>query len=215
MKNSEEYIPALKYNFLTPLYDFLLRWTLRESTFKSALVRQANIREQHQILDIGCGTGTLTLLTKQMHPQSQIFGIDGDSTILEIAKRKSMSTNIQFDRGMCYALPYSDNSFDRAISSLLFHHLTTDNKKKTLKEIFRILKPGGEVHIADWGKAQDPIMRTAFLLIQMLDGFKTTTDNVKGQLLCFLSEADFQEVKEVKKYRTVYGTLSLYKGVKT
>ena len=215
MKSSKEYIPALKYNFLTPLYDFLLRWTLRESTFKSALVRQANIREQHQILDIGCGTGTLTLLTKQMHPQSQIFGIDGDSTILEIAKRKSMSTSIQFDSGMCYALPYSDNSFDRVISSLLFHHLTTDNKRKTLKEIFRILKPSGEVHIADWGKAQDPIMRAAFLLIQMLDGFKTTSDNIKGQLPCFLSEAGFQKVEEVKKYRTVYGTLSLYKGVKT
>jgi ubiquinone/menaquinone biosynthesis C-methylase UbiE len=83
---------------------------------------------------------------------------------------------------MAFELPYPDASFDRVISSLLFHHLTRENKERTLREVFRVLRPGEELHVADWGKAQNWPMRVAFLLVQMLDGFETTADNVNGLL---------------------------------
>ena len=107
-----------------------------------------------------------------------------------------------------------DHSFDRVLSSFLLHHLTKENKLKTLTEILRVLKPGGEFHLADWGKAQNMIMRLAFLDIQLLDGFETTSENVQGLLTRYLEDAGFESVEETKRYTTVFGTLSLYKALK-
>lgn len=184
-KNHGGYIPALRYHWLTTFYDPLLRWTLRESAFKSQLAKQARVEKGHRVLDLGCGTGTLAILIKSHHPAAEVLGLDADPKVLEVARAKAVRArlNVRFDQGMAFELPYPDASFDRVISSLLFHHLTRQNKEQTLKEVFRVLRLGGELHVADWGKAQNSLMRIAFLLVQVLDGFKTTVDNVAGLLL--------------------------------
>ena len=212
VKNRHEYIPALNYDWLTPLYDPLVRWTLRESTFKRHLVKQAGIDRGHRVLDLGCGTGTLTLLIKSHYPKAEVFGLDADPKVLAVARAKAAKAGliVRLDHGMAFDLPYPDASFDRVISSLLFHHLTRENKERTLKEIFRVLRQGGELHVADWGKARNWPMRVAFLLIQMLDGFETTADNVNGLLPEMFRSAGFEEVQETIRYMTIVGTLSLY-----
>ncbi len=86
---SEKYIPALSYDWLTPFYDPVVRLTTREKVFKKALVEQAKIKAEHRVLDLACGTGTLTILIKNTQPQAAIIGIDGDAKILEIAKTKA------------------------------------------------------------------------------------------------------------------------------
>ena len=209
----EAYIPALKYQWLTSLYDPVLRWTMREDTFKRHLVKQAHIEEGHRALDLGCGTATLTLFIKQTHPEAEVIGLDGDQQVLEIARTKvaGAGLNIKLDHKLAFDTSYADNTFDRVLSSLLFHHLTRENKSKVLKEVFRILRPGGELHIADWGKAQNGLMRSAFLLVQILDGFETTADNVNGLLPALMDEVGFENVRETAQYATIFGSLSLYR----
>jgi len=216
VKNRNEYIPALKYHWLTPLYDPLMRWTLRESTFKRHLLKQAGIDRGHRVLDLGCGTGTLALLIKSHHPKADVFGLDADTKVLEAARAKATRAhlNTRFDHGMAFELPYPNVSFDRVISSLLFHHLTRENKERTLREVFRVLRRGGELHVADWGKAQNWPMRVAFLLVQMLDGFETTADSISGLLPELFRMAGFMEVEESARYMTIVGTLSLYRARK-
>jgi hypothetical protein len=68
--------------------------------------------------------------------------------------------------------------------------------------------------VADWGKAQNKLMRMAFLLVQMLDGFETTADNVRGLLPQFFRAAGFEEVEESARYMTIVGTLSLHRARK-
>lgn len=213
IKNRDEYIPALKYDWLTPLYDPLIRWTLRESTFKRHLVKQAGIKKSHRVLDLGCSTGTLALLIKSHHPKADVFGLDADPKVLAVARAKAARAglNVRLDHGMAFELPYSHGSFDRVISSLMFHHLTRENKERTLREVFRVLRRGGELHVADWGKAQNWPMRVAFLLVQMLDGFETMADNVSGLLPELFRMAGFMEVEESARYMTIVGTLSLYR----
>lgn len=213
-QNGMDYIPALKHNWLTPLYDPLIHWF--ESAFKSQLVEQAKIASGHRVLDLGCGTATLTLLIKQTQPDAAVVGLDGDPNILEIAKAKAAKAGllITLDQGMSFDLPYPDNSFDRVLSSLVFHHLTRENKIRTLKEVFRVLTPNGELHIADWGKAQNALMRMAFLPVQMLDGFRTTADNVKGLLPGLLSTAGFEDIQQTVHYSTLLGTLTLLQARK-
>jgi ubiquinone/menaquinone biosynthesis C-methylase UbiE len=215
-KKSNAYIPALSYDWLTPLYDLVIKGTMPESTFKRRLIEQARIRRGDRILDLGCGTATLTILIKRTHPDAEVAGLDGDSRILEIARRKAAQEGleIKLDEGMSDELPYLDASFDRVLSSLFFHHLTRENKGRTLNEVFRILRPGGEIHVADFGKPQNALMRVASFPWQVFDGRKTTADNVQGRLPSIFREAGFREVREITRYMTLFGTLSLYSASK-
>ncbi|MFZ5552881.1 MAG: class I SAM-dependent methyltransferase [Bacteroidota bacterium] len=217
MSKEKTFIPALRFNWLTGIFDPLLKYTMPEKRFKSALIDQAKISPSHSVLDFGCGSLTLTLLAKQKQPQAAFTGVDVDEKILTIARKKLGPSNsaIRIDKYDGLVLPYNDSSFDRVITSLVFHHLTTEQKESSLKEIKRILKPGGELHIADWGKPSNFLMRFAFYSVQLLDGFKTTRDNVKGLLPEFIRKAGFKEVSLHSRFNTIYGTLQLYKTKKT
>src|SRR5438128_2336932 len=124
MQENARYIPALGFHFLTPLYDPLVRWFMPERKIKSRFVQQAQVRESHRVLDVGCGTGTLAILIKHAHPKAEVVGLDPDAKALEIANRKAAKAAVQitFEKGFASHLPYPDNSFDRVLSSFAFHH---------------------------------------------------------------------------------------------
>jgi ubiquinone/menaquinone biosynthesis C-methylase UbiE len=209
----DQYIPAFGHEGLTTLYDPVLKWVMREDRFKRELVRQAQIQRGHHILDLGCGTGTLTILIKKLHPDSEVVGLDGDPKVLEIARAKAAKAGLEIslDLGMAFELPYPDNSFDRVLSCLMFHHLSTENKHQTLKEVHRVLRSGGEIHIADFGKPHNPV---AFLISLVIRSLERTSDQIKGLLPEMLRQAGFAMVEEGAQFMTVFGTLSLYKGQK-
>jgi len=83
-----------------------------------------------------------------------------------------------------------------------------------MPEVRRVLRPGGEFHIADWGKPTSPAMRLAFVVIQMLDGFATTRGSLRGVLPELLALAGFERVELTRNYSTLFGTLSLYRARK-
>ncbi len=147
---------------------------------------------------------------------AEIIGLDGDSAILKQAKAKAERAGvaIQFDEGMSFALPYADASFDRALSSLFFHHLTRENKLKTLGEIRRVLKPGGELHIADWGTPDNRLMQVGSFLVQKFDGVETTADSFNGLLPEFIAQTGFLAVNETQHFNSLFGTIRLVKAGK-
>jgi len=205
------YIPALSFKWLTPLYDPLLKWVMREETFKRRLIELAHIQPHMKILDLGCGTGTLTLLLKQAHPTAKVTGMDGDSQVLDIARDKSRGTDIQWDEGLATSLPYPDSAFERVVTSLVIHHLVTDDKRQAFKEIFRVLKPRGELYILDFGAPHTPFTRFMTTYMRRLE---ETADNFDGLISRFIAEAGFGEFKEVQNFVTLFGPLSLWRAVK-
>ncbi len=217
MSNSHEsYVHALRFDWLTSLYNPLVRWTCRETAFKVALILQAKITPGHKVLDLGSGTGTLAMAIVENNPAVEMVGLDGDEKIIDIAKSKAAEKGLEitFDHGMSNELPYEDGSFDRVISSFLFHHLEREDKKRTLGEVLRVLKPSGELHIADWGKPSNILLRGAFLVVQLLDGFQTTADSVEGSLPSFIDEAGFEGTSETRRFVTMLGSICLYKASK-
>lgn len=210
------YVPALRFTWLTPFYDVIVGTTTRERTFKRALIAQARIGVGHEVLDVGSGTGTLAIQVKQEHPLATVTGLDGDPAILAIATNKARKAGaaVRFDHGMSFELPYPSCTFDRVLSSLFFHHLDWEGKQRTARELFRVLKPGGELHVADWGRPRNVLMRGLFLSIQLLDGFRSTRDNVSGRLVELFEHAGLVEVAQQRTFSTVFGTLALYRAVK-
>jgi len=211
-----DYVPALGFRFLTPLYDSVVRLTTRERTFKQALLDQAGLSPEQEVLDLACGTGTLALWAKQRVPGLRLTGLDGDAAIIARARAKTQAAGLEiaFDEGFSTSLPYPEGRFDRVLSSLFFHHLDRDGKQRTLAQAFYVLKRGGELHIADWGRAANPLMRFAFVSIQLLDGFDNTADNVNDLLPEFMRAAGFAGVEETRRFSTMWGTLSLYRAAK-
>ncbi|NOR50758.1 MAG: methyltransferase domain-containing protein [Desulfuromonadales bacterium] len=210
------YVPALGFHFLTPFYDAVVATTGRERSVKQALIKQADLEPEQQILDLGSGTGTLAIWIKQHQPHARVTGVDGDLKIISIASSKAQKANtqVQFDQALSDSLPYPEAQFDRVFSSMFFHHLLWEDKVRTAQEIFRVLKPGAELHVADWGRASNICMRGLFLTVQLLDGFKSTQDHVKGKLITLFEESGFVDVSQRKTFNTLYGTIALYSATK-
>ncbi|MDQ3009502.1 MAG: methyltransferase domain-containing protein, partial [Acidobacteriota bacterium] len=123
------------------------------------------------------------------------------------------SAQIILTHGLSFELPRPDASFDVVASSLFFHHLTPQNKRRTLAEVYHVLSHSGELHIADWGKAGNGLMAAASLPVQLLDG-PTTKDSFQGFLPEYVREAGFSEVAETTSFNSLFGTIRLLKARK-
>lgn len=216
MPTSRSFTPALRFHWLTRIYDPVVRLTTREATFKDSLLRQAGLRPGETVLDVGCGTGTLAITALAHEPGASVSGLDADDRILTIARRKAEQSgvNIRFTLGLADRMPFADAEFDVVLSSLFFHHLETATKQATLREVVRVLKPGGRLHVADWGAPQNVLMRLAFQSVRLLDGYATTADNIAGRLPELMPEAGFKDVKRTRNLATVFGTMALYEARK-
>ena len=190
MKRKDAYIPALNYHWLTRFYDPLVMWLMPEQRIKSDLVLQAGIAVNHLVIDVGCGTGTLALLAKRHHPTAQVGGIDADPRILAIAQRKvSGGPPVALFNALSNHLPFAKASIDRVLTSLMLHHLNPVEKNQTLKEIYRVLTPEGELHIADFGRSS-----------------KSLTGDLEA--------VGFHNVEMRREFSTVFGKVCLWRADK-
>jgi ubiquinone/menaquinone biosynthesis C-methylase UbiE len=213
MNRPDRYIPALGHDWLTPIYDPVLRWFMRERRFKGRLVREAGIADGDRVLDIGCGTGTLALMVKRTHPGAEVVGLDGDPKVLRIALAKAAEAglDLQFDLGMSYRLPYPDGSFDRVLSTMMFHHLSAEDKGRTASEALRVLRRGGGFHVVDFGPPRGLYPRA---VAAVASRFEEVAPNLKGVLPLVFREAGFEGVEETGRFTTVAGGLSFYRARK-
>ena len=213
---TENFIPALGYDFLTEYYDLAIKITMPEKKFRNKLIDIVNPKVDEKILEFGFGTAQNIIILKQRFPKCDVLGVDIDPKVKSIAEYKLNKAGIQVPLFLYDGkeLPFEDNSFDKVYSSLVFHQLDNLTKLKCLLEINRILKPNGEIIIGDWGKAKTKWMRFSFYLVQLLDGFKTTNDNVNGLMTKYISDAKFKEVNEIDYINTSIGTYCYYKAKK-
>jgi ubiquinone/menaquinone biosynthesis C-methylase UbiE len=211
---SRDYLPALRFSALTRLYDPVVGLTTRERRFKELLVEQAAPAAGQRILDLGCGTGTLAIQVKRREPGADVVGLDADPEMLSQARAKAEGAGVELTltEGMSNELPFEDGGFDRVLSTLFFHHLDPEPKRQTAREIARVLRKGGELHVADWGAPADPVMAAAFLSIRLLDGFENTADNVHGELPRIFEEAGLEKAEQTNRLRTPLGTIALYRA---
>ncbi len=132
------------------LYD---RWAERRlGQVHDTLIELAAPSGNTEILDIGCGTGILSCRLAGIVDGSVVHGVDVSPCMIRIAQKrgKGHCPTAQYQVGTAVRLPYSDGQFDLVCSCLLFHLLGDSDKERALREVFRVLRPGGKYACAEF-----------------------------------------------------------------
>jgi SAM-dependent methyltransferase len=208
--SQKPFIPALGVDWLTGFYDIAIRVTMPERRFRGRLLDLVAPASGEQILEFGYGTGQNMVEALRRNASPVYSGLDIDPKVRAIAARKLEIWPVQLDLYDGGKFPYQAGQFDTVFSSLVFHQLDQPTKRHCLEEIHRTLKPGGKLVVGDWGKPQSSLMRIAFYAVQLLDGFATTQDSVKGLLPVLMRECGFVNVREVGALSTLVGSYCYY-----
>jgi ubiquinone/menaquinone biosynthesis C-methylase UbiE len=209
MHSHKTFVPAAGRHWLLPFYDPLTT-LLGAERARRRLVEQAALHSGQRVLEVGCGTGSLALLIKRANPSVDVVGLDPDVKALDRARRKSARAGlpIQFDHGFADRLAYGDAAFDRVFSSLMFHHLELADKALMLREIRRVLKPGGRLELLDFV----PKTKTHGLLPQFLRAHELMKENAEPRVLALMNEAGLSDVRRVGYGRMLVGRTGYYQA---
>lgn len=193
----------------TEAYDRAIRLWTRELRWRNAMLDLLAPRSCETIADIGCGTGSFAILLKRLYPDVTVVAIDPDAQALGIARNKASREGLEIDwrQGFADALPAG--SADAVTSSLVFHQVPLAGKRDGLEAMYRAVRPGGRLVLADYGR-QAGLMRLLFrLTVQRLDGVEDTQPNADGILPGLISDAGFDEVTERARVHTITGTIAI------
>lgn len=203
------YVPAAGRAGLTRFYDAGVRLTMRERLWRPLIVDAVADVSPSTVVDIGCGTGALSIPIATRLPKARVIGVDRDSEVLEIARRKPGAEAVEWTEGLAGALPIRDSEADVVLTSLVLHHLPLATKRELLADAHRVLHPGGRLIVADWAAPQDLVASAGFVLLQVLDGFATTNDNRRGLVPRLIVQAGFTEPRLLRRVRTALGTFDV------
>jgi ubiquinone/menaquinone biosynthesis C-methylase UbiE len=151
----------------TPLeYDLQMRHHTsgREARFRAEQVRRARLTSGDRVLDIGSGTGGLTIaLARAVGPGGSAVGVEPSPEMVAraVAKARRRRSAATFEVGIIEALPFADATMDVVTLSLVLHQLPSDAFHRGMVEVRRVLKPGGRLLAVDMGGPQDPDRATS------------------------------------------------------
>lgn len=180
----------------------------REKGIRKASIELAAIKPGNHVLEIGCGTGTLTQLAKQRAgPEGKVFGIDPLPQMIERARQKALKAkmDITFDQGSMDALPFPDDSFDIVLASFMIFHTDPGIRQKGFDEIYRVLKEGGRFIVIDTEEpAKDAKLSLADKMSIRMAGYGML-DNLLVSLKPLLETSGFQSIDTGKMRYAIIG----------
>ncbi|MFC1502558.1 class I SAM-dependent methyltransferase [bacterium] len=170
-----------------------------KSRFRRKQIELMGIHKGERVLEVGCGTGALSILSKIAVGESgEVVGTDIAPRMIAkaIQKAENAKLKINFKVASVNKLPYPDNTFDLVISSLMFHHLPVTLKREGMIEICRVLKKGGRFFLCDFGS---PNLLTVLLMGPLFIWMSSTRFHLLGRLPALLKASQFKSVELIKK----------------
>jgi demethylmenaquinone methyltransferase/2-methoxy-6-polyprenyl-1,4-benzoquinol methylase len=182
------------------------------NNLRNEIAGMAKLKEAKSVLDVGCGTGNLSLeIVKRLPSGGRVIGVDAGEKMVTLAKNKlhNAQSPIQFLRVSAGSISFKDEVFDCVFNVFLLHHLPMELKIAAFNEMYRVLKKGGELVTVDVDK---PSTLLGKLIGLSRYHVKEIRDNMKVPLELLLTEAGFKNIKVLKKK---WGIFSYIRAVKT
>lgn len=175
-------------------YDVSTRLMPFARPVREKLVELAAPAPGEQVLDVGCGTGTVAIELESRVGAGKVRGIDASPEMIEVATEKAAKAGADIDVqvALIEALPFADASFDLVTSSLMLHHLPGDLKRKGLAEVRRVLKPGGRFVVVDFAATSHSPLGHLLSILGHGGGESTVSE-----LTPLLKEAGFSDVEAI------------------
>ena len=207
---SRDFTPALRFRWLTALYDPLMeRWTAARS-LRETVIEALDLRPGLRLLELGCGPGRLAIEIKRRWPTVMIDALDRDPDILRVARGNAAAAGVDITfREADIAALSSLGPYDRAYSTLVFHHLKPEAKLDALVSIRRSLAPEGTFVVGDFGRPRGRLQWVLFSVAGWLDGVETTAPHRDGRFERQLFES-FGHVRSMALWPTIFGTLEVF-----
>jgi ubiquinone/menaquinone biosynthesis C-methylase UbiE len=141
------------------------RWSRQ---LASLFIDYAGLEDEERILDVGCGTGSLTFELPQTAKVIEVAAIDFSPVFVEEAKRRNTDSRIHIQQADATALPFQDGHFDRALALFVLHFIP--EASRAIREMSRVVRPGGVVAAAVWDHLGGmPAMRMMWDTVALLD----------------------------------------------
>lgn len=169
------------------------------SRFRRKQIELSGIRPGDRALDVGCGTGSLSILSRiAVGENGTAAGIDIAAEMIATARGKADRADLRIDFRVASidSLPYPDGSFDVVTSTMMFHHLPVRIKERGLREIHRVLKADGRFFLCDF-LAPHPL--TAPLALFMFLWMPSTRYQLFGKLPGLIEACGFAAPQRVAR----------------
>jgi SAM-dependent methyltransferase len=225
-RQDRPFLPAMGGDGLLALYD-AMTWLLGARPAHRRLVAAAGLAPGQTVLEIGCGTGNLLLAAAAAAPGATVVGLDPDAAALERARAKvaRRGLSVRVEQGFADELPHPDGSVDRVLSAFMFHHLPQDAKIAMLREVRRVLAPGGQLVLLDFEGVPRPLRLVAPMMRLMGRGHGHDAGHGHGDGLAIvandpamvrelLAEAGFADVAAVDAADSAFGRWVLHRAVR-
>jgi ubiquinone/menaquinone biosynthesis C-methylase UbiE len=188
---------GVSLDYLSDYYDILT--PAERSRFRRKQIGLVGLSEGKKVLEVGCGTGALSFLSKlDVGETGEVAGIDIAPKMISRAKEKARRAKLEiaFEVASIDELPHPDQHFDVVISSLMFHHLPLEVKRKGLGEVRRVLKEDGRFFLCDFCS---PHWLTIIPMYLMLIWSSHTRYQLFGNLPELIRESGFETVSLLEK----------------
>jgi demethylmenaquinone methyltransferase / 2-methoxy-6-polyprenyl-1,4-benzoquinol methylase len=203
----------------------------QDLSWRRVLAKSIRVLDRHLILDMATGTAEVAIEICKHHPRIRVVGMDFSPAMLSIGWRKVRARNleerIRLSIGDARFLPLKNASFNAV--TMAFGIRNIEERRMVLSEFYRILKPGGQLLIMEFGYPDNPILKGLYRLyfdrvLPLLGNWLSRTDYAYTHLVesvhTFPKEKEFlEEIGEsgfvhLKVKKLTYGIANIYNGIK-
>lgn len=215
-ERDKEFLPGMGKTWLLPFYDLFTR-VAGVGPLHEEAAAAADVRDGESVIDVGCGTGNLSLAVLRSTPGAVVTGADPDAAALRIAARKARRRRVRLDLAQAYAdrLPGADGSIDHVISSLALHHVDDAGREGFAREAWRVLRPGGKVTILDFGGPGHGGHDHAHGVRRRTMTNTYVSRNLENGLVTLLREAGFSDAAEVRHLSHRFGEVTVVSATRS